>query len=197
MQKIYILLSVLAAGLLLSGCAAGALLEVSAMEAAGISAAEVATLGEAGLAMEAAGMGAAEIAVVDEAAFNRVLARTRLVENTASGVPEVKIHTSRYGWRTLGRVAGRNEVQLLDLNGRALRLDGELVSVRGAKALNLRAGPGVEHEIITAIKDNQLVIKLGESSNGWYRVRAGENVEGYMNGSYLLPIVASNSRRKR
>jgi uncharacterized protein YgiM (DUF1202 family) len=197
MQKNHILPLCFVLALAFSGCAAGALLELSAVEAAGISAGEVAALGEAGLALEGASLGAAEIAIVDEAAFNRVLARTRLVENAASGVPEVKIHTSRFGWRTLGRVVGRDEIELLDLNGRPLRLDGELVSVRGAKRLNLRKGPGVEHEIITAIKDNQLVIKLGESSNGWYRVRAGENVEGYMNGSYLLPIVASNSRRRR
>ncbi len=194
MQKNYILLPVTLATLLFSGCAAGALLELSAVEAAGISAAEIATLSEAGLTLESASLGAAEIVVADEMAFNHILARTRLV--TTSGAPEISIRTPRYGWRTLGRVKGANRIELLDIAGKQIVLDGELVSVRGAKALHLRQGPGVKFDVVTTIKNDQLVIKLGERSNGWYKVKAGENVIGYMKGKYLLPILLANDDRR-
>jgi uncharacterized protein YgiM (DUF1202 family) len=195
MQKNHILPLCFVFALAFSGCAAGALMELSALEAAELSMVETATLAEAGLGVEALAAGA-EVVVADEIAFNQVLARTRLVMETASGVPELSIRTPRYGWRTLGRVKGANRIELLDIAGKQIVLEGELVSVRGAKALRLRQGPGMEYDIITTIKNDQLVIKLGEHSNGWYKVRAGENIEGYMSGKYLLPIVAGDDRRR-
>jgi uncharacterized protein YgiM (DUF1202 family) len=179
------------AALMFSGCAAGVALELTALEAAEISVIESASLARAGIAMEAgAARGAATLVVADEVAFNNVLARTRLAAGNM-----VEIQVPKRGWQNLGRVVRGNRIQILDLQGKEILLEGELMEVERCNLLNLRTGPGKDFPSITTVHRNQLVINLGRSENGWVKVRYADNQTGWMRDTYLLPVVGDDDER--
>ena len=73
--------------------------------------------------------------------------------------------------------------------GKAVRPDIRIETVDkqyyvSASALNVRTGPGTEHDIITTIAMNTQVHATGLCENGWYRVKVN-GVAGYVSGSYL------------
>jgi hypothetical protein len=58
--------------------------------------------------------------------------------------------------------------------------------------LNLREGPGVSHAIVTELKHNHLVEKIGASDGGgWFQVRTEKNLsqlEGWVSAKFLAPV---------
>ena len=53
-----------------------------------------------------------------------------------------------------------------------------------ADVLNVRAGQGVETQVLTQIMQNQEYEITGEPKDGWYPVQAGE-IAGWVSGEYI------------
>jgi tetratricopeptide (TPR) repeat protein len=61
-----------------------------------------------------------------------------------------------------------------------------LSAVVTAEALNLRAGPGTDYEVIRILKRGETLTVLGKTSNGdWLHVRTSRQEEGWVNASYV------------
>lgn len=56
--------------------------------------------------------------------------------------------------------------------------------VKSANGLNLRRGPGQNHQVVTSIPNNQEVEVISQNKSGWWKIEYGD-YEGYTSSSYL------------
>jgi hypothetical protein len=61
------------------------------------------------------------------------------------------------------------------------------VTGTGASGLNLRAGPGTEHEVLLTMPEGSIVDLLEGPVGAWYRVDY-QGTEGWAHGDYLVEI---------
>ncbi|SDJ31916.1 SH3 domain-containing protein, partial [Natribacillus halophilus] len=55
--------------------------------------------------------------------------------------------------------------------------------------LNVRSGPGTDHETIGGLEDYTRVELEGETSDGWYQISGeGFSEEAYVSGDYIVPV---------
>ena len=66
------------------------------------------------------------------------------------------------------------------------------VMTNGA-TLNVRSGPGTEHEQVTTLYSGQ-VVSLTGMDNGWYKI-AYKDYEGYVSSDYILPCLDDSGSR--
>jgi N-acetylmuramoyl-L-alanine amidase len=69
------------------------------------------------------------------------------------------------------------------LNGREMD-DEQILVINGTDSLNLRAEPSQNGEVIRAINQDEQMIDLGYTENGWVRVQVGE-LTGFVFGDYV------------
>lgn len=68
-----------------------------------------------------------------------------------------------------------------------------LVQSEGS-TLNLRSGPGVDYDLVTALSD-ETVVQLMGMDNGWFKVNYN-GVEGYASSDYILTCLDENGTRR-
>ncbi|MFU2418338.1 SH3 domain-containing protein [Peptacetobacter sp. AB800] len=60
------------------------------------------------------------------------------------------------------------------------------VKVTISKALNIRKGPGTGNAIVGSLAGGS-VVEVKEKSNGWYKIKTANGVEGWVSGDYVTP----------
>ena len=81
-----------------------------------------------------------------------------------------------------------NDVQTRMINSETNRLG--IINVRTGTNLNIRKLNGTNNEVIGKIPSGKTVSILGETTDGWYKVRYN-NIEGYSSSEYIK-IIGSN-----
>lgn len=60
------------------------------------------------------------------------------------------------------------------------------VKVTISKGLNIRKGPGTGNAIVGSLAGGS-VVEVKEKSNGWYKIKTANGVEGWVSGDYVTP----------
>lgn len=96
-----------------------------------------------------------------------------------------------------GLMIGDYDPQNLDSHFVLNLIKDAVVFNTGGEGLNVRKGPGTQHEIVSAFVENARVVILSEALDGWYYVAgtdySGKSVEGYCSGEFLKIIEKQES----
>lgn len=79
--------------------------------------------------------------------------------------------------------------------GAIVALANENMVIVEAEVLNVRYGPGLSHEILTQVEENDRLFLLGEE-NKWYKVRLGNDYVGWV-ASWLVDSNEINSKEQQ
>jgi len=178
----------------MSGCIIAEL----GLEMEAVSATEGVTIGtgEAALTRGIVTTGATgELSIVSAEGMNSLLGEVRL-EKVFGESPKLYIEGRTAPFAEVYAKSGR--IRLLSKN-EFFSIPDNIFSVEG-ESVNVRSGAIVEpNNIVAQVRQGDLLVKLAEK-DGWYQVKLvqkGYVYYGWIEGIYVLPLIASDKERER
>jgi uncharacterized protein YgiM (DUF1202 family) len=110
-----------------------------------------------------------------------------LARNQEGSWVVVRLSNGTQGWANAGELITSVPVSSLPVTGAPAPVSSGTVAVG---ALNVRSGPGVEYNVITAVTHGQIVGLIGRNaSSTWLQIQTPNGTVGWVNSSYIMSNV--------
>jgi uncharacterized protein YgiM (DUF1202 family) len=114
-----------------------------------------------------------------------------LGRNADSSWVKVRLFSGQEGWANARFLTPSSPIANLPVLDSSTPPPSGATAVVNTGALNVRSGPGAGFSTITTVPHGTTVALLGRNFDAtWAKVRLGNNVEGWVNASFIVPSVA-------